>query len=215
MVAMSSTTGASSPGRHRDRDRVGAEQSLGAAPQPACGWRWRPPNRCRSCRAAAASRRRRRPRRRGCCAARRPRRRRSPSPARSRCRRRAAITRWPMPLSPSTMAVAGAVCSTVMFGLRIDAAGLDAADVLRQAEHAVRVGAGEIGLRASARRPSRRRRPAAPTAVIASRMNAAMAAAAIRRRCPLIAPLLHARQKLLHHAVEDRHLVELAAATAP
>ena len=33
-----------------------------------------------------------------------------------------AITRWPMPLSPSTSAVAAAVFSTRMFGLRIDAA---------------------------------------------------------------------------------------------
>jgi hypothetical protein len=35
------------------------------------------------------------------------------------------ITRWPMPLSPSTSAVAGPVRVTVMFGLRIEAAGLE------------------------------------------------------------------------------------------
>ena len=44
------------------------------------------------------------------------------------------------------MAVAGAVCSDPDAGAWIDAARLDASDVLRQAEHAMRVGAGEIGL---------------------------------------------------------------------
>ena len=54
-----------------------------------CGWRWRPPNRCRSCRARAARPRRRRRSRRGSSAAPRPRRRRPRAPARSRSRRRA------------------------------------------------------------------------------------------------------------------------------
>ena len=57
-----------------------------------------------------------------------------------------AITRWPMPLSPSTSAVAGAVRSTRDVRPRIDAAGADAPHVVRQAEHAVRIGAGEVGL---------------------------------------------------------------------
>ena len=114
-------------------------------PRPACGWRWRPPNRCRSCRAAAPSRHRRRPRRHGSSAARRPRPRRSRFASAIAVSAARGITRWPMPLSPSTMAVAGAVFSTLMFGLRIDAAGLDAPHILRQPEHAMRVGAGEIG----------------------------------------------------------------------
>jgi hypothetical protein len=51
-----------------------------------------------------------------------------------------------MPLSPSTIAVAAPVFSTVMRGVGLTAPALDAADVLRQPEHAVRVGAGEIRL---------------------------------------------------------------------
>ncbi len=51
-----------------------------------------------------------------------------------------------MPLSPSTSAVAAAVRCTVMAGRAVHRAALDAADVLRQAEHAVRVGPDQVGL---------------------------------------------------------------------
>ena len=57
-----------------------------------------------------------------------------------------AITRWPMPLSPSTSAVAAAVFSTRIVALGIDAAGAYAPHVLRQPEHAMGIGAGQIGL---------------------------------------------------------------------
>ena len=51
-----------------------------------------------------------------------------------------------MPLSPCTSAVAGAVWLTLMFSRALFRAGLEPADVVRQAEDAVRVGPGEIGL---------------------------------------------------------------------
>ncbi len=57
-----------------------------------------------------------------------------------------ATTRWPMPLSPSTSAVAGAVRVHLDVGARIGRAEFEPLHVLRQAEHAVRIGAGEIGL---------------------------------------------------------------------
>ena len=52
-----------------------------------------------------------------------------------------------MPLSPSTSAVAGAGLRHRDVRPRVEAAGLEAAHILRQAEDAVAVGAGEIGLR--------------------------------------------------------------------
>ena len=71
-----------------------------------------------------------------------------------------------MPLSPSTSAVAARGLLDADVGPRIDAAGAQPLDILRQAEHAVGVGAGEIGLEhqlgdlggVGARQPDRRER---------------------------------------------------------
>ena len=52
-----------------------------------------------------------------------------------------------MPLSPSISAMAGRSSTMRGTALRVHAAGADAADVLRQAEHAVAIGALQVRLR--------------------------------------------------------------------
>ena len=122
MVAMSSTTGASSPGRDRERDRVGAEQRLGAAPhRHVVGAR---DHRIDADHAVRERHRRidaggagvvRAPRADPADAARRAR-------ARSRSRRRAPSPGGPCRCRRRPCAVAGAVFSTRDIRARIDAA---------------------------------------------------------------------------------------------
>ena len=106
----------------------------------------------------------------------RPRRRLLPWPSRSRSCVAKRMTRWPMPLSPSTSAVARLLLHDADIRTRLDAAGLQPAQIERQADHAVGIAAAQIGLDHEAGDdPHRfRGRPAASKARL---MNAVSAAA--------------------------------------
>ena len=209
---MSSTTGGSSPAGTESRsDWCSSRLSARAPYRHVVGVGDHRIDR-RSCRAAGPSPHRCRRRRRGCD-------RRAPTQATPFSRASAiavsaarCITRWPMPLSPSTIAVAGAVLPTVMLALRIDAAGLDAPDVLRQAEHAVRIGAGEIGFQHQLGDIARHRRPACRPPASRRRSGPRWRTAATR-----VGPAFycHAGQQLLHQTVERRELVASRRTTAP
>ena len=106
------------------------------------------------------------------------------------------ITRWPMPLSPSTSAVAGALLRHGDVRVRIEAAGLQPPHILRQAEHTMRVGAGEVRLAhhsGAYRRILARQAGGASASVISARI-----AATGTLDCSLSAP--RSRVRLAHRS---------------